>query len=86
MNLEQVEYSIFNNNVHFLGVTAISMVVIFFLQIFAINDLMKAIFREGSDKTLWLMIILMFPAVGAIIYLVASLRLKVDSGEDNNIL
>ena len=86
MDSELIEYSIFNNNVHFLGVTALIMIMVFLVQVFSLYDLMTSIFKPQYDKTVWLMAILMFPAVGAALYILIRSRLKLSSGEDHNLL
>lgn len=83
---ELIQYSIYTSNVYFLGIVGIIMTLVFLFQVYAMYDLMTCIFKQGDNKVIWLMLILMFPAVGALLYFLLRGLFRTSSGEHHNIL
>lgn len=43
-------------------------IIVFILQLVAIIDIVKSNFRHGSDKLIWILVVLFLNFIGAILY------------------
>ncbi len=54
----------------FFTISLVLIVIAIILWIYAIYDVVKGTFTGSGSKTLWLVVIIFFPILGAILYLI----------------
>ena len=57
-----------------MTITLILFLVALALWIFAIYDIVKGTFKGSGSKALWLVVVIFFPIIGALLYLIFGRR------------